>query len=88
MLRLFVSGYSAATQRILQSLHHLLEESLGSPYTLKVIDIYRHPEQAEADQVSATPTLVKVYPRPVRRIVGDLDDVDRVLRLLGAPREG
>ncbi|KAM3094890.1 circadian clock KaiB family protein [Phormidesmis sp. 146-35] len=88
VLRLFVSGYSPATQRILQSLHQLLEESLGSPYTLKVIDIFRHPEQAESDQVSATPTLVKVYPRPVRRIVGDLDDVDRVLRMLGAPGEG
>lgn len=88
VLRLFVSGYSIATQRILQSLHQLLEESLGYPYTLKVIDIFRHPEQAEADQVSATPTLVKVYPRPVRRIVGDLNDVDRVLRMLGAPNEG
>lgn len=88
VLRLFISGYNAATQRILQSLHLLLEESLGSPYTLKVIDIFRHPEQAEADQVSATPTLVKVYPHPVRRIVGDLDDVDRVLRMLGAPEEG
>jgi circadian clock protein KaiB len=88
VLRLFVSGYSSATQRILQNLHQLLEESLGYPYTLKVIDIYKHPEQAELDQVSATPTLVKVYPRPVRRIVGDLDDVDRVLRMLGAPGEG
>ncbi len=85
VLRLFISGYSAATQRILQNLHRLLEESLGYPYTLKVIDIFKHPEQAEVDQVSATPTLVKVWPRPVRRIVGDLDDADRLLRMLGAP---
>ncbi len=88
VLRLFVSGYSAATQRILENLHQLLEESLGYPYTLKVIDIFKHPEQAEMDQVSATPTLVKVYPRPVRRIIGDLNDVNRVLRMLGAPGEG
>lgn len=88
VLRLFVSGYSAATQRILQNLHELLEQSLNCPYTLKVIDIFKHPEQAEADQISATPTLVKVYPRPVRRIVGDLDDGDRVLRFLGALDEG
>ncbi len=87
VLRLFVSGYSAATQRILENLHQLLEESLSHPYTLKVIDIFTHPEQAEIDQVSATPTLVKVYPRPVRRIVGDLNDVNRVLRMLGAPGE-
>ncbi len=88
VLRLFVSGYSAATTRILQNLHELLEQSLDCPYTLKVIDIYKHPEQAEADQVSATPTLVKVYPRPVRRIAGNLDDADRVLRFLGALDEG
>lgn len=88
VLRLFVSGYSAATTRILQNLHALLEQSLDSPYTLKVIDIFKHPDQAEADQVSATPTLVKVYPRPVRRIVGNLDDLDRVLRMLGALDQG
>ena len=87
VLRLFVSGYGAATQRILENLHQLLEESIDHPYTLKVIDIFTHPEQAEIDQVSATPTLVKVYPRPVRRIVGDLSDVNRVLRMLGAPGE-
>lgn len=88
VLRLFVSGYSAATARILQNLHELLEDSLEHPYTLKVIDIFKHPEQAEADQVSATPTLVKVYPPPVRRIVGNLEDVDRVLKILGALNEG
>jgi circadian clock protein KaiB len=88
VLRLFVSGYSAATARILQDLHALLEDSLEHPYTLKVIDIFKHPEQAEADQVSATPTLVKVYPPPVRRIVGNLEDVDRVLKILGALNEG
>lgn len=85
VLRLFVSSHSAATQQILENLHQLLEESLGYPYTLKVIDIFKHPEQAELDQVLATPTLVKVYPRPVRRIAGDLNDVDRVLQMLGAP---
>lgn len=85
VLRLFVSGHTVATERILQSLHQLLEESLNYPYTLKVIDVFKHPEQAEADQISATPTLVKVWPRPVRRIVGDLDNVDNILRLLGSP---
>jgi len=85
VLRLFVSNYSAATERILQSLYQLLEESLNCPYTLKVIDVFKHPEQAEADQVSATPTLVKVWPRPIRRIVGEIDDVNTILRLLVPP---
>ena len=85
VLRLFVSGHSAATERTLQTLHQLLETSLHHPYTLKVIDILKHPEQAETDQVSATPTLVKVWPRPVRRIVGELHNVNRILQVLGRP---
>ncbi len=82
VLRLFVAGHSANTERILQTLHHLLEQSLRHPYTLKVIDVFQHPEQAEADQVSATPTLVKVWPQPRRRLVGDLDNATKVLQLL------
>lgn len=87
VLRLFVSGHSAATERTLHNLHQLLEQSLGHPYTLKVIDVFQHPEQAELDQVSATPTLVKVWPRPVRRIVGNLDNIDQLLRVLGPLEE-
>lgn len=83
VLRLFVSGNNSATERTLQTLHHLLEQALVRPYTLKVIDVFQHPDQAEHDHVSATPTLVKVWPRPVRRIVGNLETVDQLLRLLG-----
>jgi circadian clock protein KaiB len=85
VLRLFVSGHSTATEEILKSLHELLEHSLHHPYTLKVIDIFKHPEQAEANQISATPTLLRVWPQPVRRIVGDLTNTERVLRILIAP---
>lgn len=83
VLRLYVSGHTAATEQILQSLHHLLNISMQMPYTLKVIDIYKNPEQAELDQVAATPTLVRAWPRPVRRIVGNLDDMAKVLQVLG-----
>jgi circadian clock protein KaiB len=82
IMRLFVSGNNAATERTLKSLHQILEQSLRHPYTLKVIDVVKHPDRAEADQVSATPTLVKVWPRPIRRIVGDLDNVDKLLQVL------
>jgi circadian clock protein KaiB len=62
-LRLFVSGNSALTERTLQRLHQLLEKSLGHPYTqhLKVVDVFKNP--AEADQISATPPLIKVWPK-------------------------
>ncbi|MDJ0733637.1 MAG: circadian clock KaiB family protein [Nostocaceae cyanobacterium] len=83
VLRLFIAGHSATTQRILQNLHEILEQYLHQPYTLKVIDVLTHPEQAEANHVSATPNLVKVWPHPVRRIVGDLDNVEKILQMLG-----
>lgn len=82
VLRLFVSGKTLATERVLQSLHQLLLQSLNQPYTLKVIDVLRHPELAEADHISATPTLLKVWPHPVRRIVGNLDSPDQLLSLM------
>lgn len=85
VLRLFVSGNSAATEETLKSLHQLLEHALHHPYTLKVIDIFNHPDQAEENHISATPTLVRVWPLPVRRIVGDLNDMEKVLRILAAP---
>jgi circadian clock protein KaiB len=87
VLRLFVSQNSEATEQTLKSLHELLENSIRHPYTLKVIDVFKHPDQAEANQVSATPTLVRIWPLPVRRLVGDLSDVERVLRILVTPSE-
>jgi circadian clock protein KaiB len=85
VLRLFVSGHSAATERTLQGLHQLLEASLNCPYTLKLIDVSQHPDLAEQDHVSATPTLMRVWPQPVRRVVGNLDNVDYLLRGLSLP---
>jgi circadian clock protein KaiB len=85
VLRLYVSGNSAATQHILEHLHQLLERSLQHPYTLKVIDVYKHPDLAESDQITATPTLIKIYPLPVRRIAGDLEDAGKVLQILSSP---
>lgn len=85
VLRLFVSGHSTATERTLQILHLLLEQSLNHPYTLKIIDVLKHPDQAEANFITATPTLVRIWPQPVRRIVGELDDIEKVMQILGSP---
>ena len=78
VLRLFVAGNSIATERTLQNLHRLLGECLQQPYTLKVINVAQHPELAEADQISATPTLLRVYPSPMRRVVGSLDNIEQL----------
>ncbi len=82
VLRLFVAGNDIVTKRTLEMLHQVLEQELQHPYTLKVIDILKHPELAEINQVSATPTLVRVWPQPVRRIVGELKDLKRVLQIV------
>lgn len=85
ILRLFVSGHSQTTTEALTTLHHLLEQKLSDSYTLKVVDIKKHPEQAELNQISATPTLVRLYPEPVRRIVGEWDNLDRILQIIATP---
>jgi circadian clock protein KaiB len=80
VFRLFVSGQTAVTEQVLHSLHQVLERSLQQPYTLKIIDVQNHPELAESNQITATPTLVRVWPQPVKRIVGDLNSVSRILQ--------
>jgi circadian clock protein KaiB len=82
VLRLYVASETSAVEHALKNLHALLSQCLTVPYTLKVVDVTKQPEFAEEDQVTATPTLVRVHPRPVRRLVGHLDDRDRVQRLL------
>lgn len=84
VLRLFVASQNTRTKSILETLHQLLDQVLDVPYTLKVIDVAKHPERAEADQISATPTLVKIWPKPVRRLVGDQLETDNVMQLLDA----
>lgn len=84
-LRLFVSAYDGMTEKILRNLRQVLEHSLAHPYTLKVINVVKHPEQAEQDQITATPTLVKLWPPPVRKIVGDLGTPEQILSILSSP---
>lgn len=82
VLHLFVSGHSLITERILKVLQTVLETSRYRPYNLKVIDVSKHPDQAEMGQISATPTLVRVWPAPQRRLVGDVDSPQAILDLL------
>jgi circadian clock protein KaiB len=82
ILRLFVSGHSATTEETLKNLHKHLLELLTAPYTLKVIDVLKQPEQAELDQVVATPTLVKAWPQPTRKLIGGLNQPEKLARLL------
>jgi circadian clock protein KaiB len=81
--QLFVSGYTGTTHRILKIMHSALEEALDRPYVLDVIDILTNPEAAEQAQIKATPTLIKLSPSPVQRLVGEMKSAEDVLQLLG-----
>jgi circadian clock protein KaiB len=78
-LRLFVSGTTPRSARAIQNIRALCEEKLQNRYELEVIDIYQHPELVKPEQIVVTPTLVKKLPLPVRKIIGDLSDNERVL---------
>lgn len=82
ILRLFVANHDLQNSETFLTLHNILEKGLNVPYTLKIIDINKNPELAENFQVSATPTLVRIWPKPTRRIVGELKNWQRVLTIL------
>ena len=79
-LRLFVAGSTIRSRHAIENLRRICHEHLGGKVDLEVIDIYQQPELAGPHQVIAAPTLVKMLPLPVRRIVGDLSETERVLR--------
>lgn len=79
MLRLYVTGRTAQSQRAIGNLQRICESELNGSYEVEVIDVLEHPGLAELDKILATPTLVKKLPEPVRKIIGDLSDRERVL---------
>lgn len=80
ILRLYVTGSTPRSTRAIENIRRLLESELPDRYDLEVVDVYQHPEAASEHQILAAPTLIKLLPEPVRRIIGDLSDTDRVLR--------
>ncbi len=81
--KLYVVGRTPKSVEVIEELVKLLEDALDGYYDLEVIDIIESPELAEKDRILATPALEKVSPEPVRKIVGDLSDKERVLLTLG-----
>jgi circadian clock protein KaiB len=79
-LRLIVAGSTARSRLTIENLRRICNEHLPGQVDLAIIDIYQQPELAEQYQVIAAPTLVRLLPSPVRRIIGDLSEEARVLR--------
>jgi circadian clock protein KaiB len=79
VLKLYVAGNTPNSLHALKTLNQILEQEFQGVYALKVIDVLKNPQLAEEDKILATPTLAKILPPPVRRIIGDLSDRERVL---------
>ena len=79
ILNLSGACYTPKSTRALKMLNTIQEEEFQVVYALKVIDVLQNPQLAEEDKILATPTLAKILPPPVRKIIGDLSDRERVL---------
>lgn len=78
-LRLYVAGQTPKCITAFANLKKLCEERLGGNYSIEVIDLLKKPQLASGDQILAIPTLVRRLPPPIKKIIGDLSDTERVL---------
>ena len=78
-LRLYVAGQTPKSMTAFANLKTICEEHLAGRYTIEVIDLLEHPQLARGDQILAIPTLVRRLPEPMRKIIGDLSNTERVL---------
>jgi circadian clock protein KaiB len=79
VLRLYVAGLTPRSAAVIQRVSEFCDKHLSNRYELKIIDIYRNPALAKADQIFAVPTLVKRLPPPLRRRIGDMHRDDKLL---------
>ena len=88
VLKLYVTGASPRTERAIANLRQICDSELAGRYTLAIVDVLEDPEAAERDRILATPTLIKEFPLPLRRIIGDLSDHAKVLVALEVRQRG
>jgi circadian clock protein KaiB len=78
-LRLYIAGQTPRAVTALQNLEKICEEHLAGKYRIEVVDLLKNPQLARGDQILAVPALVRKLPEPVRKIIGDLSNTERVL---------
>jgi circadian clock protein KaiB len=79
VLRLYVAGQTPRSLQAVANLEKICAENLQGRYRLEVIDLYQQPQLAQGEQIVAVPTLIKRLPEPLRMVIGDMSDTDRVL---------
>lgn len=83
VFRLYVTGMTPKSTRAIINVQKICEKYLDGCYELKVIDIYQQPTLAQGEQIVATPTLIKKLPLPLRKLIGDMSDTERILVSIG-----
>jgi circadian clock protein KaiB len=78
-LRLYIAGQTPKSITALENIKKYAEEHLKGKYSIEIIDLLKNPQLAEGDQIFAVPTLVRKFPEPIRKIIGDLSNEERVL---------
>ena len=86
ILQLYVAGSTPQSSRAITNIKTICETHLKDHYDLTVVDLYEEPNRAQDDLIEVTPTLIRYWPLPVRRLVGGLSHTDRVLQALDLPR--
>ena len=79
ILRLYVAGQTPKSLSAFSNLKRICEEHLANRYVIEVVDLLKQPQLAQDDQIVALPTLIRRLPEPIKRIIGDLSDLDRVM---------
>lgn len=82
-LRLFVTGATPNSLRAVANIKAICEKHFAGRYQLEIIDVYKHKDLAEQEQIVALPMLVKMFPLPTRKLIGDLSNTQKVLEVLG-----
>ena len=79
LLKLYITGQTPKSERAITNIRRICEEELKGQYELVVIDVLERPQLAEDEKIMATPTLTRELPPPLRRVIGDMSDTDKVL---------
>ena len=88
VLRLYVTGTTPQSSQAILNIKRICNEHLKDRYDLEVVDLYQQPGLTRTEQIFAIPTLVKSFPLPMRKLIGNMSDIERVLAALGLPGRG
>lgn len=81
-LKLYIANMNPTSRRAVQNLKRICAEYLEGKYSLEIVDLLKNPERAKSDQIAAIPALIRVSPLPIRKLIGDLSDTEKVISSL------